>query len=91
MARDFCRTYPDRFCCLLEQQQGLSHARNAGIRAACGDVIAFMNDDVTVESNWLQNLTASLQNAEWSGAGGPVLPEGTFLPPADFPLTADTL
>lgn len=40
-----------------------------------------MDDDVTVESNWLQNLTASLQNAEWPGAGGPVLPEGTFSPP----------
>jgi hypothetical protein len=50
-----------------------------------------MDDDVTVESNWLQNLTASLQNVEWPGAGGPVLPEGTFSPPAGIPMMADTL
>jgi glycosyltransferase involved in cell wall biosynthesis len=81
VAEDFCRTYPNRFRYAFEQQQGLSRARNAGIRAACGDVIAFLDDDVTVDLSWLQNLTASLQNAAWSGAGGPVLPEGTFTPP----------
>jgi glycosyltransferase involved in cell wall biosynthesis len=82
VAEDFCRRYPNRFRYLFEQQQGLSRARNAGIRAAYGDVIAFTDDDVKLDSNWLRNLTASLHNNAWSGAGGRILPEQTYrLPP----------
>ena len=46
------------------------YALNAGIREARGDVLAFMDDDVTVEPTWLQNLTAALDNGEWVGSGG---------------------
>ncbi len=74
----FCRRYPGRFRYLFEPQQGKSHALNTGIREAHADVLAFMDDDVTVEPTWLQNLTASLHNSEWVGAGGRVLPERTF-------------
>ena len=65
----------------LEHNQGVAGARNVGILASSSGYIAFLDDDVTVDLSWLQNLTASLQNAAWSGAGGPVLPEGTFTPP----------
>ena len=40
-----------------------------------------MDDDVTVESSWLQNLTANLQDTDWAGAGGRILPERSFSPP----------
>ena len=33
---DFCRRHPGRFRYVFEPQQGLSHARNAGIREAQG-------------------------------------------------------
>src|ERR1700751_1939372 len=55
---DFCRRYPGRFRYLFEAQQGLSHARNAGIREARGDVLVFVDDDVTVTPTWLQHLVA---------------------------------
>jgi glycosyltransferase involved in cell wall biosynthesis len=74
---DFVRRYPGRFRYLFESQQGHSHARNAGVREAIGDVLAFMDDDTIVEPTWLQNLTASLNNGEWAGAGGRILPEWT--------------
>jgi glycosyltransferase involved in cell wall biosynthesis len=83
---DFCRRYPGRFRYLFEARQGKSHALNAGIREAHGDVIAFMDDDVTVEPRWLQNLTASLHNSEWAGAGGRILAQRTFAPPRWLPL-----
>jgi len=78
---DYCRRYPGRFRYVFEPHQGLSHARNAGIREARGDVLAFMDDDVRVEPTWLQNLTAALDKGEWVGAGGRTVPANTFTLP----------
>jgi glucosyl-dolichyl phosphate glucuronosyltransferase len=81
VVEDFCHKYPGRFRYLFEPIQGLSHARNAGIREAEGHVLAFIDDDVTVESTWLQNLTASVYRREWVGIGGRILPERPFSRP----------
>jgi glucosyl-dolichyl phosphate glucuronosyltransferase len=81
VVEDFCRRYPGRFRYLFEPQPGKSHALNYGIREARGDVLAFMDDDVTAEPKWLQNLTAALHNGEWAGAGGRVLRIWTCSPP----------
>jgi glucosyl-dolichyl phosphate glucuronosyltransferase len=72
--QDFSALHPGRFRYLLEPKQGLSNARNAGIRAALGEVIAFTDDDVIVEASWLLNLTRSLLDRSWGGAGGRTLP-----------------
>jgi glycosyltransferase involved in cell wall biosynthesis len=74
----FCRRDPGRFRYLFEPQPGKSYALNRGIREACGEILAFMDDDVTVEPTWLQNLTATLHDNEWVGAGGRILPEKAF-------------
>jgi glucosyl-dolichyl phosphate glucuronosyltransferase len=81
VAKSFCQRYPGRFRYLFEPQQGKSHALNAGTREAHGDILAFMDDDVTVDPMWLQNLTGSLLNGHWAGAGGRILPQQTFEPP----------
>lgn len=81
IVQDFGRRFPDRFRYVFEARQGLSNARNAGIREARGDIIVFTDDDITVEPNWLQNLTASLHGGNWAGAGGRILPAQTFSPP----------
>ena len=85
VVEDFCRRYWGRFRYLLERQQGKSYALNAGIREARGDVLAFMDDDVTVESTWLQNLTAALCSGQWAGAGGRILPQWPCAPPSWLP------
>ena len=69
----FCNRYPARFRYVFEGQQGLSCARNAGIRESQGEVIAFTDDDVIVEPDWLWTLTSVLHAGEWAGAGGPIL------------------
>ncbi len=69
----FCRRYPGRFRYVFERQQGLSNARNAGIRESQGEVIAFTDDDVIVEPDWLWNLTSALHSGEWAGAGGRII------------------
>jgi len=78
---DFCYRYPGRFRYLFEPEQGKSQALNSGIREARGDIIAFTDDDVIAESTWLQNLTSSLSNADWVGAGGRTLPQKAFSAP----------
>ncbi len=66
---------------IFEPRQGLSNARNTGIREARGEVLAFVDDDVTVETNWLYDLTANLFDGQWAGAGGRILPPAGFSPP----------
>jgi len=84
IVEDFCRQYPGRFRYLFEPQQGKSYALNAGIREARGDILAFVDDDVTVEPMWLQNLVAALRDSQWSGSGGRTKPATWvrgFVPP----------
>ena len=71
---DFCRRYPGRYRYLFEAQQGLSCARNAGIRESQGEILVFTDDDIIVEPNWLWNLTSALHGGEWAGAGGRIIP-----------------
>lgn len=78
---EFCLRHPGRVRYLFEAQQGLSNARNAGIHEARSEIIAFTDDDVTVEPTWLHNLTASLHDGFWAGAGGRVCPPQDFTQP----------
>ena len=46
---------------LLEPTQGASAGRNCGLRAATGEVVAFLDDDVLVDRLWLRNLVQGFQ------------------------------
>jgi glycosyltransferase involved in cell wall biosynthesis len=81
VVQGFCGRFPRQFRYVFEPNQGLNYARNSGVREARGDVLAFVDDDVTVESGWLDNLTAPLHNGEWAGSGGMTLPAGAFTLP----------
>jgi len=78
---EFCHRYPGCFRYLFEGQQGKSYALNTGVREARGQILAFMDDDVSVEPAWLQNLVAVFQDSSCAGAGGRILPMGDFVPP----------
>lgn len=81
VSEGYCQKYPGRFRYLFEPRQGKSYALNSGIREARGDILAFVDDDVSVEPTWLHNLTSVLQDGEWAGAGGRILPARSFAPP----------
>ena len=81
----FWRQNPERFRYLMEPQQGKSFALNRGIREARGNVLAFTDDDVTMEPTWLHHLTAGLRSGDWAGAGGRTFPERGFVPPHWLP------
>jgi glucosyl-dolichyl phosphate glucuronosyltransferase len=59
---------------IFEPRQGLSHARNAGIKAARGDVIAFTDDDVTAHPHWLYELQKAFSKYDCQGVGGKIIP-----------------
>ncbi len=82
----YSQHHPGRFRYLFEPRQGKSHALNAGIRDARGDVLAFTDDDVTVEPTWLRDLTTALHAGQCVGAGGRTLPDRMFSPPRWLPL-----
>jgi glycosyltransferase involved in cell wall biosynthesis len=74
--RRFAADYPHvRLRYLVEANQGLSHARNRGIREAQGDILVYVDDDATVNPEYLQTITAFFAaHPHAYAAGGPVLP-----------------
>lgn len=85
VVEEFCARYPGRFRYILESRQGLSFARNAGVRESLGEILVFTDDDVTVEPGWLQSLTKNLSGGEWVGAGGRILPTWSVAIPTWLP------
>jgi glycosyltransferase involved in cell wall biosynthesis len=77
----FCHQHPGRVRYLFEQQPGKSYALNTGICEARGGILAFMDDDLTVEPTWLQSLTAALSDDQWAGVGGRTLLAQAFSAP----------
>jgi glycosyltransferase involved in cell wall biosynthesis len=60
---------------LIEKQQGLSHARNRGIKEATGDIIIYVDDDATVNDGYLQAYYSFFEQYPLAmAAGGPVTP-----------------
>jgi len=86
VVEDFSRRFPGRFRYAFEPLQGKSFALNRGIRETQADVLAFTDDDVTVEPGWLCNLTQNLFSGEWAGAGGRTLPTAASSLPNWFEL-----
>jgi GT2 family glycosyltransferase len=58
---------------LHEPVPGLSRARNAGARAARGEIIAFIDDDAIPEPDWLEKLLVAFQDETVGGATGTII------------------
>jgi GT2 family glycosyltransferase len=60
------------------ENNGLSAARNHGMNAATGEIIAYIDDDAYPDPHWLTYLAASFQRTQHVGVGGP-----NIAPPSD--------
>ncbi|MCC6547725.1 glycosyltransferase [Candidatus Sumerlaeota bacterium] len=61
-----------------------AEARNAGVREAAGECIAFMDDDCEPDNEWLSRLHDAIVVNGWSAAGGNVFPAHDVDPPPAF-------
>jgi len=70
-------------CFRHEKNLGLGVARNTGIAAATGDIIALTDSDCRADEDWLYYLACDFADGEFAGMGGPNL-----LPPDDSAVAA---
>lgn len=68
-----------------EDIQGLSGARNTGVRHATSDVLAFLDDDAAGHGDWLDTLVQPFDDPIVMGTGGSALPAWDGEAPAWLP------
>src|SRR5207249_4956933 len=56
------------------ENRGLSAARNLGLEAATGDIVAYIDDDAYPDPDWLRYLAFTFLTTDYVGVGGPNLP-----------------
>ena len=89
LERRMREAYPDATVVANEGKQGLSQARNTGVRNSSGDVVVFLDDDACPEHDWLAELVARYDDPDVIGAGGLVLPRWETERPAWHPEEFD--
>ncbi|MCQ2218823.1 MAG: glycosyltransferase [Paludibacteraceae bacterium] len=78
----FQKDYPNvGFNYIIEKNQGLSFARNRGMKESVGELLVFLDDDAYVEKDYLQNLLHHMDSHPDAMAFGgkitPLFEEGT--------------
>lgn len=76
---DIVRDYASRHTnlrLLIENRQGLSHARNRGYVEAKGTYVAYIDDDGRARENWLENILKAFETMtpQPCVVGGPIYP-----------------
>ncbi len=78
--------HPRVRCLKHDTNLGLSAARNTGIAAATGEIVAFTDADCRADEDWLHYLVGDLLDGGFAGIGG-----HNLLPPDDSSVAAAVL
>ena len=52
--------------------RGLSSARNTGLEAATGEIVAYIDDDARPDPHWLYYVAHTFLTTDYAGVGGPI-------------------
>lgn len=74
---------------VISEEYGLSKARNAGVRNAEGEVVAFIDDDAVAGKDWLENMVKNYDDPRVVGVGGLIKPMWGSGRPKWFPEELD--
>lgn len=76
VCENFVKSHPDIiFRYVIETEQGLSAARNKGIKEAKGEIIIYVDDDALVDTNYIRSFAEHfIAHPETMAAGGPIEP-----------------
>jgi GT2 family glycosyltransferase len=66
------------FRLIRTENNGLSAARNVGMNAATGEIVAYTDDDAYPDPHWLRYLALAFMRTDHAGIGGP-----NIAPPGD--------
>ncbi|MEK6272491.1 MAG: glycosyltransferase [Actinomycetota bacterium] len=71
------------FRVITTENRGLASARNTGMAAGSGEIVAYLDDDARPDPHWLSFLAASFLASPHAGIGGPNVEH-----PGDGPIAA---
>jgi GT2 family glycosyltransferase len=68
------------FRVISTENRGLASARNTGLQAAKGEIVAYIDDDAYPDPDWLRYLAHTFMSTDYAGVGGPnMAPSGDGL------------
>ncbi|ODS37371.1 hypothetical protein BEH94_07800 [Candidatus Altiarchaeales archaeon WOR_SM1_SCG] len=75
VVKEFSLKYPN-FRVIQEKKQGLSYARNRGYHEACGEFVAYIDNDAKADRDWVRNILRAFEAVlpQPSAVGGKILP-----------------
>jgi GT2 family glycosyltransferase len=83
------RELPDIIVIPNVGNRGAAGARNSGVGASHGEVVAFLDDDAVASANWLESLLRHFVDRDVVGVGGRMIPLWAGSRPRWFPHEFD--
>jgi len=63
---------------LNEPRRGVCHARNHAVPLAKGEILAFVDDDISIDPNWLHEILTGFEDPAVACVTGRVIPAGSL-------------
>jgi glycosyltransferase involved in cell wall biosynthesis len=83
LIKEFAEKAPAPLRYVLEPQPGLANAHNAGVARACGEILAFTDDDCYPQIDFLRRVWCAFADPSVGYIAGRI----TLHDPADYPMT----
>ena len=71
---------------IIDNQRGPCHARNLGLERCAGDIIVFLDDDIRIDEDFLQNLCHPIINGSYNVVVGAICDAEGHYPNVNYSL-----